>query len=43
MRMAGYRNVKGKLYPGMRHEILNEIEKERVYRDILAWLGKQGL
>ena len=25
------------------YEILNEIEKERVYRDILAWLGKQGL
>ena len=25
MRRAGYKDVKGKLYPGMRHEILNEI------------------
>lgn len=27
MRSLGYRNVKGKLYPGLRHEILNEEEK----------------
>lgn len=26
------------LYPGMKHEILNEIEHEKVYNDILAWL-----
>ena len=29
MRLIGYRNVRGKLYPGMRHEILNEKEKYR--------------
>jgi alpha-beta hydrolase superfamily lysophospholipase len=28
-----------KLYPGMRHEIMNEREKERVLTDILAWLN----
>ena len=27
------------LYPGMRHEILNETEHEKVYQDILTWLG----
>ena len=26
------------LYPGMKHEILNEIEHEKVYNDILSWL-----
>ncbi len=28
------------LYPGMKHEILNEIEHEKVYKDILDWLKK---
>lgn len=42
MRLAGYRDVKGKLYPGMRHEILNEKEKERVFRDIALYLRKKG-
>ena len=27
------------LYPGMRHEILNETEHEKVYQDVLTWLG----
>lgn len=34
----GIKNVKMKLYEGMRHEILNEIGKEKVYKDILTWL-----
>lgn len=29
-----------KLYPGARHEILNETNREEVYEDILAWIGK---
>lgn len=29
-----------KLYPEMRHELLNEIGKEEVYEDILSWLIK---
>ena len=36
MRSAGYVDVKGKLYPGMRHEILNEKEKAQLYRDIVS-------
>ena len=27
-----------KLYPGDRHEVLNELDKETVYADVLAWL-----
>jgi len=29
-----------KLYPGGRHEMLNEINKGEVYADVLAWLDK---
>ncbi|MDO4276441.1 MAG: alpha/beta fold hydrolase [Eubacteriales bacterium] len=42
MRNAGYYDVKGKLYPGMRHEILNEKDKNKVYRDIAVYLKKKG-
>lgn len=31
-------DVKMRLYPGGRHEILNEINKEEVYQNILEWL-----
>jgi len=34
----GITNIKMKLYEGMRHEILNEIGKEEVYKDILTFL-----
>lgn len=34
----GSRNCKMKLYPGMRHEILNEIGKEEVYEDIVNFI-----
>ena len=39
---AGYKDVKGKLYPGMRHEILNEIGREQVYHDIAVYMRKKG-
>ncbi|SHE40869.1 Lysophospholipase, alpha-beta hydrolase superfamily [Mariniphaga anaerophila] len=38
MRTVGYRNVDAKLYPNMRHEILNEIGKEEVWNDIATKL-----
>ena len=38
MKSAGYRRVTGKRYPGMRHEILNETDRQRVYDDLLALL-----
>lgn len=34
---AGKKDVTLKLYPGMRHEILNEVENAKVYEDIAAW------
>ena len=35
---AGVTDVTCILYPGMRHEILNEPEHMRVYEDVLAWV-----
>lgn len=32
-------NVRLKLYPGLRHELLNETEKDEVYRDVAAFFG----
>lgn len=34
---AGMINTKMKLYPNLRHEILNEVGKEKVYEDIYAF------
>lgn len=44
LRKQGYKNSKGKIYPGMRHEILREREKEKVWADILNFLedGAEG-
>jgi alpha-beta hydrolase superfamily lysophospholipase len=39
-RKAGVKDVTLKLYPGLRHEILNEKEKDQVYADIWAWVEK---
>jgi len=39
LRGQGYTDVRGKIYPGMRHEILREREKETVWNDILTFLG----
>ena len=36
---AGIKDVMIRLYPGGRHEMLNEINREDVYRDILKWLN----
>lgn len=38
MEQAGAQDVTLKLYPDMRHEILNEYGKEEVYRYILDWV-----
>jgi len=37
---AGFKNVKAITYPNMRHEILNEDEKQKVYQDILDFLNE---
>ena len=38
-RKAGVKDLQLKLYPGMRHEILNETNREEVYADLLLWLN----
>lgn len=40
-RDTGMEDVTVKLYPLCRHEILNEINKEEVYEDILAWIERK--
>lgn len=40
LRTQGYSNIRGKLYPGMRHEILLETIKYDVYGDIVKYLSK---
>lgn len=40
-RKAGLQNVTKKLYPEMRHEILNEFGRETVYADILSFINSQ--
>jgi alpha-beta hydrolase superfamily lysophospholipase len=39
-RKAGVRRVDQKLYPGARHEPLNETNRDEVTDDILKWLGE---
>lgn len=34
----GYNNLKLKLYPEGRHEMLNEINREEVYKNLIEWL-----
>lgn len=36
----GLKNVSYKLYPGGRHEILNEINKDEVIRDLIRWIDQ---
>lgn len=40
-RTAGCRDVELKLYPGGRHEMLNELNRQEVWDDTLRWLEKK--
>jgi alpha-beta hydrolase superfamily lysophospholipase len=37
---AGIKNISCKLYKDGRHEMLNEINREEVFRDVIQWLNK---
>lgn len=41
LKKSGHQDVSIKLYPGGRHEILNELNKEEVYQDILDWADEK--
>lgn len=38
---AGLRDLMIRLYPGGRHEMLNETNKDEVYKDILEWISSK--
>lgn len=38
LKKDGFQNVDVKIYPDMRHEILNETEKEKVFDDMISWI-----
>lgn len=40
---AGMKNVSETMYPGKRHELLKEDNKEEVMKDVYAWLNKEIL
>lgn len=40
LKKTGHKNVSMKLYEDARHEILNEINRDEVYKDIIEWLDK---
>lgn len=40
MKELGYKNIDYKIYPEARHEVLNEINKNEVYNDVLDFLNK---
>ena len=42
-REAGVVDVTLRLYPGMRHEILNENDRQQVYLDLCEWLGTKTI
>ena len=40
---AGIQDISLKLYPGDRHEILNETDRQQVYEDLFQWMeGRHG-
>jgi alpha-beta hydrolase superfamily lysophospholipase len=40
--LLGLDDVSYRLYPGARHEILNETNRDEVHADIVAWLGERA-
>jgi alpha-beta hydrolase superfamily lysophospholipase len=42
-RKSGLRKLDCKIYAGARHEILNETNKQEVYKDIYDWIEKQSV
>ena len=40
-RQAGIQDVKIKLYPNDRHEILQETDREQVFADVYQWCKKR--
>ena len=41
LREAGVKQVDVKLYPGARHEMFNEINREEAWQDVISWVEKR--
>lgn len=41
LRMQGYHNVRGKIYSGLRHELLNEYEKRKIYKNCYCFIRQK--
>ena len=37
---SGMKRVSCKLYPNDRHEILNELDRKKIYQDLYEWIQK---
>lgn len=42
MHKVGYQHVTSILYPGMRHEVLNEVGKEEVWNEVLGFITSES-
>ena len=40
---AGVRDVTLRLYPGGRHEMFNETNRDEVYVDLIGWLNEKAV
>ena len=40
LRSLEYKNITSKLYPKKRHELLNEVDHESIYQDILDFFNE---
>lgn len=43
LRKAGVKDISVKMYPGLRHDILHEKEKDQIYADVYSWLDNKVL
>ena len=42
LKRMGFSDITSKLYPECRHELLNELNKEDIYKDIYQWIIKKA-
>lgn len=43
LKEQGCTDIKNIVYPGMKHEVLNETQKAQVWRDVLEWILDKGV
>ena len=43
LRSCGVTDVEQRLYPGARHELINETNRDEVLADVISWLTRKGI